>query len=117
MTIQQALLELAGNTEYAERLKASFPEIFNRKMHEVVTLSWDKFKGSGKCWVARIDPETKKIQGFLNAESVEASNYKGEKTFSVPLEEGSAYHFREAGSKSCDRNYYKIVRAGVLENL
>lgn len=87
----------------------------NEKKHEIWELDYNKYKGSGKCWIAVIDPETRRIDSFLDAESVEKrNNYSGQKTFKIPLVEGRAYQFRESGSKSNDRNYYRIVRNGQL---
>lgn len=79
----------------------------------IVELDYNKYKGSGKCWIAKVDPDTKKIQGFLDAESVQPrDNYSGKKTF--VLFDGY-YLFCQSGSKSTDsRNYYRI-KNGIKE--
>lgn len=82
---------------------------------EVVSLSYNHYKGSGKCWIARVDSATKKIIDFLQSESVQRrDNYSGQKTFSVPITEGTCYLFCESGSKSNDSRSYRKVINGEL---
>jgi hypothetical protein len=81
-------------------------------------LSYNTYKGTGKCWIAIINPKTKKILSFLNTESIQKRDkYSGQKTFEIPLKEGQAYQIRETGSKSSDHNEYLIVQNGQLINL
>lgn len=90
----------------------------NKKESEVVELFYNRYKGSGKCWIATVDPETKKITGFLDAESVQKrDNYSGSKIFRVPLTEGQTYLFCQSGSKSTDSRSYKKVVNGELVDL
>ena len=78
-------------------------------------LSYNQYKGSGKCWVARINPETKKILGFVDAESVQKDgNYKGEKTYE--LIDGN-YLSCESGSKSTDNRTYFQIKDGEYSEL
>jgi len=82
---------------------------------EIIKLSYNRYKGSGKCWIAQVDERTKKIQGFINAESVQKrDSYSGQKTFEVPLTEGACYLFCESGTKSSDSRHYKKVENGKL---
>jgi hypothetical protein len=82
---------------------------------ELVTLSYNAYKGTGKAWIAEIDPRTRKIIAFLDAESHEKiGTYKGEKRFLVPLVEGKCYKTREEGSKSCDTDRIYLVKNGEL---
>lgn len=37
------------------------------KQFAVVELSYNAYKGSGKCWVAKVDPQTKAKLGFLDS--------------------------------------------------
>jgi len=81
-------------------------EIARRKGNEreVISLSYNQYKGSGKCWIARVDNETRKIIDFLQCESVQRrDNYSGKKTFSVPLIEGMCYLFCENCTKTVNR--------------
>lgn len=115
-----ALTQLAADyPEHSARIKAAFPEHFpEQKGYEIWELEYNTYKGSGKCWIAEIDPETKEKLSFLDAKSVEKDGtYKGKKTYKVPLIEGKAYQFRESDTKSVDKNYYRIVRDGKLEPL
>lgn len=76
----------------------------------IVTLEYNKYKGSGKCWIANVDPQTKKILGFLNAESVQETGMnKGKKTFSVP---DGHYLFCQSDSGSSDSKKYYRVQGG-----
>lgn len=104
-----------------EELKSLFKEIQNElesrqeKKSKIIELSYNQYKGSGKCWIARVDSETKKIIKFLDAESKQPrDNYSGIKTFSVPLIEGVVYLFNESGSKSSDSRCYKKIINGEL---
>lgn len=81
---------------------------------KLVELSYNAYKGTGKAWIAEIDPGTRKILGFLDAESSEKSGYKGTKRFLVPLIEGKCYKTREEGTKSCDTDRIYLVEDGKL---
>lgn len=86
------------------------------KQFAVVELSYNAYKGSGKCWVAKVDPQTKAKLGFLDSTARDPRDgYSGTKTFSVPLVEGEMYLFCESGSKSSDSRYYRKVVNGKLE--
>jgi hypothetical protein len=78
---------------------------------QIIELSYNSCKGTGKCWIAKVDPETKKILNFIDAESRQPRDgFSGQKTFSLPLIEGNCYLTCESGSKSKDdRTYYKVV--------
>ena len=87
----------------------------NGKKAEIVELSYNQYKGSGKCWIARIDSATKKILSFLDADSKQPrDNYSGTKTFSVPLVEGQCYLLCDSGSKRSDDRRYRKVENGSL---
>jgi len=69
------------------------------------------YKGSGKCWIAKVD-EYKKILGFIEPHTVIPDDYKKEKIFF--LEDGS-YLSCEAGSKCHDTRKYFKVKNGEKE--
>lgn len=75
-------------------------------------LNYNRYKGSGKCWVAEVDLDTKKILGFIDSESnIKHDNYKGYKVFL--LKDGN-YLSCETGTKSCDnREYFKIINGEI----
>lgn len=103
--------------EFKTQIETLILEKKEKKAEKDVTvwLNYNKYKGTGKCWIAEIDPRTKKIESFLDAESVEKrDNYSGDKCFLVPLIEGKCYQFRESGSKSSDHNYYRKVENNAL---
>lgn len=78
-------------------------------------LAYNAYKGTGKCWIAKVDPITKEKLGFLEATARDPRDkYSGTKTFSVPLEDGAMYLFCETGSKSSDSRYYRKVVNGKL---
>lgn len=80
-----------------------------------IELSYDAYKGSGKCWIAKVDRNTKKILGFVDAESnVKTSNYKGYKTFM--LKDG-CYLSCESCTKSSDARTYFEIRNGECIDL
>ncbi|MEW6481957.1 MAG: hypothetical protein AB1397_02980 [bacterium] len=66
------------------------------------------YKGSGKCWVARID-EYKKILGFVEPHTVIPDGYRREKVFFLP---DGQYLLCSVGSKSHDNRRYITVRDG-----
>ncbi len=81
----------------------------------VEELVYNAYKGSGKCWIARVDPETLKIQDFLMAESIQRRDgYSGTKIFKVPLVENTVYKYVESGSKTVDSKNYYIIRNDEL---
>lgn len=90
-------------------------EIASRNSQKyILHLSYHHFKGSGKCWLANIDPTTKKILSFVNAESVQKDdNHKGSKTFALM---DGYYLSCESGTKSTDRRqYFKIENGEYME--
>lgn len=113
----KANLKEMTNEELKSLLSEIQAELANRTANnsKIVELSYNKYKGTGKCWIASIVKETKKIVSFLEAESVQPrDNYSGKKTFSVPLIEGKSYLFCESGSKSTDSRDYYTVENGEL---
>lgn len=80
----------------------------------VIELEFNQFKGSGKCWVAKVDAKTKKVLSFIDAESNQRiGNTKGYKTF--VLKDGR-YLSCETGTKSYDKKECFRVKDGqVLE--
>ena len=84
------------------------------KAHQQIWLEYNQYKGSGKCWVARID-ENEKVTEFLKVESVAKDGYKGKKLFLVPLVEGNTYLYTSEGTKSYDSKSKFIVKNGKLE--
>lgn len=108
LTIEE-LRELAAQVQDEIARKAE-------KQFAVVELAYNAYKGSGKCWVAKVDPQTKAKLGFLDATARDPRDgYSGTKTFSVPLIEGEMYLFCETGSKSSDSRYYRKVANGKLD--
>lgn len=82
----------------------------------LVTLSYNTYKGSGKCWVAEINPTTKEKLGFLKPISSEStSNYSGTRTYE--LHEGKTYYMRQMGTKSHDEDKIVQVVDGKLKYL
>jgi len=91
-------------------------ELKKRNGKVVIKLNFNQYKGTGKCWVAIIDPATKEKLGFVNAISVnKTSTYKGEKVFE--LEEGKTYMTNEAGSKSSDDRKIVVVSEGKIKEV
>lgn len=89
-------------------------ELKKRNGKAIIKLKYNQYKGSGKCWVAVIDPVTKEKLGFVNATSInKTSNYSGEKIFE--LEEGNTYMTNEAGTKSSDTRKIVIVSEGQIK--
>jgi len=85
---------------------------------EIMELAYNTYKGSGKCWIATVDPATKKILRFLDPESkVPRDNYSGHKVFRVPLVDGTTYLMCQSGSKSTDSRQYFTVQARKLEKM
>jgi len=80
----------------------------------VVKLEYNQYKGSGKCWVARVDSTTKKILSFVDVESNERNgNTKGFKTFI--LKDGY-YLSSETGTKSTDfREYFRVKDGQIID--
>lgn len=105
------------NKELEELVKVIKEKLDSHSKKEVKELHYNNYKGTGKCWIAIVDPETKKIQSFLDTESKQPRNsYSGYKTFSVPLVEGTVYLFNESGSKSSDsRTYYQVKDNKLVE--
>lgn len=108
LTIEE-LRELAAQVQDEIARKAE-------KQFAVVELAYNAYKGSGKCWVAKVDPQTKAKLGFLDATARDPrDSYSETKTFSIPLEEGAMYLICETGSKSSDSRCYRKVMNGKLE--
>lgn len=80
----------------------------------IITLSYNSYKGTGKCWVAVVDKDTKKILNFVENEGHIKNGYKGGKTFK--LREGEYYLLCEEGSKSQDNREFVVVRDSELIN-
>ncbi|HBK69850.1 MAG TPA: hypothetical protein DDZ91_14505 [Firmicutes bacterium] len=73
-------------------------------------LSYHRYKGSGKAWVSKVDSDTKKILGFVDAESnVKTDTYRGYKVFLLPDE---FYLFCSEGTKSRDSRRYVEISNG-----
>jgi len=115
--LTEPLKELS--VEDLRELAAQVKDELDRKVGQqfsVVELAYNAYKGTGKCWIARVDPVTKEKQGFLEATARDSRDkYSGTKTFSVPLEDGAMYLFCETGSKSSDSRFYCKVVNGKLE--
>lgn len=79
----------------------------------LLTLYYNLYKGSGKCWVANVDKDTKKILGFVDLEShIKIDTYKGEKNY---LLKDGYYLACDEGTKSCDsRVYFRIVNGEYI---
>lgn len=107
---------IAQHPEFKDRIEAAFPEFFPKeKEYTIWEMAYNQYKGSGKCWVARVDPETKKVIEFLESESKQPrDNYSGKKLFKIPLVEGYMYLGCESGSKSTDSRFYSKVIGGKL---
>lgn len=107
------------SVEELRELAAQVRDEIDRKAEKqfaIVELLYNACKGTGKCWVARVDPSTKAKLGFIDATELKSrGKYSGTKTFSVPLEEGEIYLFCETGSKSSDSRFYRKVVNGKLE--
>jgi hypothetical protein len=79
-----------------------------------IDLVYDKFKGSGKCFVAKVDRNTKKILKQIKEESnIDASKYKGRKHFILI---DGYYLTCETGSKSQDNRRYIKVNNGIIDD-
>lgn len=79
----------------------------------ILELEYNRYKGSGKCWIAIVDETTKKILNFLKPESVQRDGYKGTKVFEV---EDGYYLVCQAGSKSYDdKKYIRVFGGEIIE--
>ena len=79
----------------------------------LVELSYHQYKGTGKCWAAQVAPDTKKILGFVDAESnIRDGKYEGKKTFYLV---DGYYLLCETGSKSQDKRRYVQVVDGEMQ--
>ena len=77
----------------------------------VLKLSYNKYKGSGKCWVAKLDEYGGRL-GFVEPHVTRKSDtYRGEKTF---LLEDGLYESNEGGTKSNDSRKRFEVKNGVV---
>ncbi len=85
-------------------------EIARRDTKVTVTITANPFKGSGKAWIAEIDPNTKKKIQFLNPVHVEKDGYVLHKTYE--LLPGKYYEINEKLSRSYDRREVVRVDAG-----
>ena len=79
-----------------------------------IDLDYDQFKGSGKCFVAKVDKNTKKMLKDIKEESiVSTSKYRGRKHFILP---DGYYLTCETGTKAQDnRKYLKIIDGVISE--
>lgn len=95
-----------------KELVDSIIDSINEQKEIVVELEYNQFKGSGKCWIARVDSKTKKILSFVDVESNQKDgNTKGFKTFI--LKDGH-YLSCETGTKSYDNREYFRVKDGQI---
>jgi len=119
MNIEQLKTEIEKlNKKNLEELKNFINELLIKTNNDyvLIELEYNQFKGSGKSWIAVCDPETRKIEYFLDVESfIKKDKYKGTKVFKVPLIEGNLYLFNSTGSKSQDDREYYIVKENKLE--
>ena len=75
---QLGLVELIEIKEVVDCLVDSLKE----QTEVIIKLEYNYYKGSGKCWIARVDSKTKKILSFVDAESNERDgNTRVFKTF------------------------------------
>ena len=103
--------EVTETTEAIEATEATKTTMTARYLE----LEANYYKGSGKCWCAKVDPKTKKILEFLTPENVEKKegfNYKLTKTFKI-FEDG-CYKARTENTKSFDLDFYFTVENGEL---
>lgn len=71
----------------------------------------NRFKGTGRCWVAIVD-EHKKILRFVEAHStIWQGKYKYKKIYFLP---DGDYLICEVGTKTCDYRKYISVRQGQI---
>ena len=114
MNTQEIIKNLQDlDVEALHEISARISELIREKSaYVIVKLRYNRYYGSGKCWVAEVDKETKKILNFVNAESVEKRDwYSGKKIFK--LKDGF-YLFNQEGSKSNDDRKYFQVKNGEL---
>lgn len=79
----------------------------------ILELEYNRYKGTGKCWVAIVDETTKKIVDFLKPASHNKDGYKGTKVFEV---EDGYYLVCQAGSKSYDdKKYIRVFGGEIIE--
>lgn len=85
-------------------------EIEKRSKYKVIVLEYNDYKG--KTWIARVNPETLKIEEFLKAASKVnfGKKYVGEKRYKIPLVEGIIYAIQELGH----RKYYKVTNGKLV---
>jgi len=89
-------------------------ELKKRNGKITVTLEYNRYKGTGKAWVAEID-QYGKIVAFLDVIGSQKNGYQGEKTYE--LCEGKKYRINEVGSKSYDTRYDAIVVNGKIKRI
>lgn len=102
--------------ELRQLIQDAQTELSFRSVKVILELEYNRYKGSGKCWVAIVDPDTKKRLGFVNDESTNRrDNYSGKKIFC--LTEGPMYEICTSGSKSTDNRYFARVIDGQIERV
>lgn len=79
-------------------------------------LSAHPYKGSGKCWVAEVDPEN----GYAHLAWVEKKFNSKEGNYShfdIELQEGKTYKICDSGSKSSDNRRIVKVENGEIKKI
>jgi len=91
-------------------------ELKKRSGKVTLKLRYNLYKGTGKCWVAVIDPVTKEKRGFLNPISVNKdSAHAGEKI--LELQEGQTYMINEMGTKTRDTRKIILISEGQIKEV
>jgi len=111
--IQNSLKELE-TTELLELQKEIEEELKRRNGKATITLYYNKYKGTGKCWVAEID-QYGKILKFVNPIGGKKDWNRGERTFE--LQEGKRYRLHSVGTKTVDTKQYVTVEKGEIKNI
>lgn len=70
------------------------------------TLYYNQYKGSGKCWIAVVDKNSKKVLSFAEPENTIKDGYKGTKEFKL---KSGYYLICQEGSKSYDKKEYVFI--------
>jgi len=104
------------NTQDLNAMKMAIEEEIRKRSGKVlVKVLFHQYKGTGKAWVAKIDPATKKIIEFLAPLSTTKDGYGGEKVYE--LCEGPTYMINEMGTKSQDHRRIVMVSEGKLKEV
>lgn len=103
------------NTSLMELAESITDIIKENSVTVEINLHYDQFKGSGKCYAARIDPVSRKILDYVEPDRIiSQGKYKGEHIYYLL---DGYYLLNETGNKAQDYRKYIKVAGGDIEML